>query len=249
MGRIYSYNFQFSIPNIALADLGCLAVVRVKSFEAQTGGGGVGIAPRLSVVGLSFLLLPGVKPKGIVTPSAQPASGERQFASHPFGAKPGGGLFHQTPSKTGGIPRVSSSFGAHTMRNSKLVLKACLIRAWLQSLPFVSEVSGIKETDDYPTAYVEATVRLDEPVKIRVPISKLGLKLVREISQHWIPGMLIGSIKWHDVAVMLTVFSSARTVFKYRTKIRKKTGLVRYFREHAIARRIYCTKKMRGERK
>ena len=128
---------------------------------------------------------------------------------------------------------------------NNLILKASIIRGWLSTLPFVSNISGIKTDKKNDLPYITAELDLDEKIPIRVPVSSLGLKLADEISSHWIRGMMCGTIRWLDAARVLIVFGSSKYVFKYRTQIRKRTGLVRKFRNHCIARRIYCTKKFK----
>jgi len=87
----------------------------------------------------------------------------------------------------------------------------------------------------------------DEPIRISFPLNKLGKRVLREIYEHWLPGIDSGTIRLSHVLDILLVFAPPRVVYRYRSRIRRRTGLIRdrKLRNFAIWRRIKATERFK----
>jgi hypothetical protein len=107
---------------------------------------------------------------------------------------------------------------------------------------FDVSVSGLKldETDTKP--YLQCTVKLSQTVvPFRFYLDKLGRRFEREL-QRLDKGCYCGTVSIEDVKTLLIALSSPINVHKYRSKIRRATGLVKdkKLRKYLIWRRIKC---------
>jgi len=86
-----------------------------------------------------------------------------------------------------------------------------------------------------------------EPVCISFPLNKLGRRVLREIYHHWLPGIDCGTIRLSHVLDLMLVFAPLRVVYRYRSRIRRRTGLTRdpKLRNYVIWRRIKATERFK----
>ena len=86
-----------------------------------------------------------------------------------------------------------------------------------------------------------------EPVRISFPLNKLGRRVLREIYHHWLPGIDCGTIKPSHVLDLMLIFAPTSIVYRYRSRIRRRTGLIRdpKLRNYVIWHRIKATKRFK----
>jgi len=86
-----------------------------------------------------------------------------------------------------------------------------------------------------------------EPVRISFPLNKLGRRVLREIYHHWLPGIDCGTIKLSHVLDLMLIFAPASIVYRYRSRIRRRTGLIRdrKLRNYVIWRRIKAAERFK----
>ena len=87
----------------------------------------------------------------------------------------------------------------------------------------------------------------DEPIRISFPLNKLGRRVLREIYWHWLPGIDSGTIRLSHVLELMLIFAPPRVVYRYRSRIRRRTGLARdpRLRNFIIWRRMKATERFR----
>ena len=87
----------------------------------------------------------------------------------------------------------------------------------------------------------------DEPIRISFPLNKLGKRVLREIYEHWLPGIDSGTIRLGHVLELMLIFAPPRVIYRYRSRIRRRTGLARdpKLRNFIIWRRIKATERLR----
>jgi len=87
----------------------------------------------------------------------------------------------------------------------------------------------------------------DEPIRISFPLNKLGRRVLREIYWHWLPGVDSGTIRLSHVLELMLIFGPPRVIYRYRSRIRRRTGLARdpKLRNFVIWRRIKATERFR----
>jgi len=80
-------------------------------------------------------------------------------------------------------------------------------------------------------------------VFFRFPINKLGRRYIRELQRHLLKGIMCGTIKEDDVHLLFLGLSTQRNIYKYRTQLRRVTGLMKdkKLRKWLIWRRIKAT--------
>jgi len=85
---------------------------------------------------------------------------------------------------------------------------------------------------------------------IDFPLNKLGRRVLREIYEHWLPGVDSGTIRLSHVLDVLLAFAPLRTVYENRSRIRRRTGLVRdgRLRNYIIWRRLKAKERFGGGR-
>jgi len=66
-----------------------------------------------------------------------------------------------------------------------------------------------------------------EPVSFRFPLTKLGRRYLKEIREHWLKGIICGTISQEDVHTLFLPLSTMKLIHKYRSQLRNVTGLVR----------------------
>ena len=86
-----------------------------------------------------------------------------------------------------------------------------------------------------------------EPVHISFPLNKLGRRILREIYHHWLPGIDSGTIKLSHVLDLMLIFAPTSIVYRYRSRIRRRTGLIRdrKLRNYVIWRRAKATERFK----
>jgi len=92
-----------------------------------------------------------------------------------------------------------------------------------------------------PVIYVRARMFYDgEQIDLMVPIDTQGKRLAKEISNHWIPGILAGTINHYDCLTCMLIFAHPDVIRQYRTRIKNHTGLFKdlKLRKYAIWKRI-----------
>jgi len=142
------------------------------------------------------------------------------------------------------------------MSLSKQALKAKLLEYRVRQTILLLEQFGAKCTpliriDDKTGApFIACTVQLnknDKPFKFHFPITKLGRRFVKEL-RRLDKACFCGTVKMDDVKALFVALSNIKTVYKYRTRLRKATGLVKdkKLRSYLIWRRIRAKKLIGG---
>jgi len=77
-------------------------------------------------------------------------------------------------------------------------------------------------------------------IRFRFPLTKLGRRFLKELHTHLLRGIASGTINEDDVRCLFIALSLPSVIYKYRTRLRKVTGLVRdkKLRKWIIWRRI-----------
>ena len=111
---------------------------------------------------------------------------------------------------------------------------------------------AVKIDDKTGTPFIACTIQLnnnDKPFKFNFPLTKLGRRFVKEL-RRLDKSCFCGTVKMDDVKTLFVALSNIKTVYKYRTRLRKATGLVKdkKLRSYLIWRRIRAKKLIGGER-
>jgi len=108
------------------------------------------------------------------------------------------------------------------------------------------EPRGLKMVPNLPYLVLECEMP-DEPIRISFPLNKLGRRVLREIYWHWLPGIDSGTIRLSHVLELMLIFGPPSIIYRYRSRIRRRTGLARdlKLRNFIIWRRIKATERFR----
>ena len=107
---------------------------------------------------------------------------------------------------------------------------------------FDVKISGLKLDETGAKPYLQCTVKLsDTIIPFRFYLDKLGRRFEREL-QRLDRGCYCGTIRLEDVKALFTALSTPIYVHKYRTKLRRATGLIKdeKLKKYLIWRRIKC---------
>jgi len=84
-------------------------------------------------------------------------------------------------------------------------------------------------------------------IRFRFPLTRLGRRFLRELHTHLLRGIASGTINEDDVRCLFIALSLPPVIYRYRTRLRRVTGLVRdkKLRKWIVWRRIHSTELMR----
>ena len=129
----------------------------------------------------------------------------------------------------------------------KLLWRATKARILLSELGV--RVSRDLKLDETFQPYLSCHFELrGERIGFRFPLTRLGLRYLREIENHLLRGVVCDTINHEDALALLLGLAPVKIVYKYRTYLRRVTGLARdrKLRNYLIWRRIRCTQLVGG---
>ena len=140
--------------------------------------------------------------------------------------------------------RLNSQIKAYKQKRSQATRAAKITREKLKELGI--EPCRLRMVPNLPYLVLECEMP-DEPIRISFPLNKLGRRVLREIYWHWLPGIDGGTIKLSHVLDLMLIFAPPRIVYRYRSRIRRRTGLARdpRLRNFIIWRRMKATERFR----
>ncbi len=130
-----------------------------------------------------------------------------------------------------------------TARRTAIILRKA--RILLQELGL--RPRRLKALPNLPYLVLECEMP-DGLTAIDFPLNKLGRRVLREIYEHWLPGIDSGTIRLSHVLDLLLAFGPTKVVYENRSRIRRRTGLARdpKLRNFLIWRRTTATRKLRN---
>jgi len=138
------------------------------------------------------------------------------------------------------ISKAKSSHFAFQLRRAKVWLKEIGLKP--SSNARIDSATGM--------LLLPCTIPLEnESVKIDFPINKLGRKYIKELSDHWLKGIVVGTINEMDVRKLFLALAPSNVIYKYRNELRRVTGLARdkKLRSFLIYRRGWAKKLIKDQ--
>jgi len=112
-------------------------------------------------------------------------------------------------------------------------------RIWLEEIGI--QVGSTVQLNKRGNLFLPCTIQIgNDVVHFAFPLTKLGRRYLRELSKHLLKGITTGTVKEEDVRMFFLFLAPFPVIYKYRTRLRKVTGLVRNrkLRSWMIWRRI-----------